>query len=281
MIFCWTVKLPEAIKPVSEDCSEKKNLSLMIIFISRAALATAANQNQNATLEWTMQKIRFKAQCETANKDKQGQDSPGPGVTHSQGDMAHYSPFAVGRELKRRGRCGGWAGVGVRACAVRRGETAQSNWRKKGAISNQVPSAAQLATGQNTSVIRSLLTISPKSLRTTVLICNRLGNKGRVGGGGGLPGTVLVSHPTLYTNFLIRTSSGTAHCGGQARTCESGRVPDHQISTARHRVTSCLPSHILSSTPLKLAPSVSPSPRSPSCPCPLPPPCPLPNFAQR
>lgn len=44
------------------------------------------------------------AQCETANKDKQGQDSPGPGVTHSQGDMAHYdSPFAVGWELERRG----------------------------------------------------------------------------------------------------------------------------------------------------------------------------------
>lgn len=58
------------------------------------------------------------------------------------------------------------------------------NGEKKGAISNQVPSAAQLATGQNTSVIRSLLTISPKSLRTTALICNRLGNKGRVGGRG-------------------------------------------------------------------------------------------------
>lgn len=44
------------------------------------------------------------AQCETTNEDKRGQDSPGPGVTHSQGDMAHYdSLFAVGRELERRG----------------------------------------------------------------------------------------------------------------------------------------------------------------------------------
>lgn len=126
-----------------------------------------------------MQKIRNKAQCETANKDKQGQDSPGPGVTHSQGDMAHYSPFAVGRELKRRGRGGdgkGWAGV---CCAKRR--QLSPNGEKKGAISNQVPSAAQLATGQSTSVIRSLLTISPKSLYTVALICNRLGNKGREG----------------------------------------------------------------------------------------------------
>lgn len=110
-----------------------------------------------------MQKIRFKAQCETANKDKQGQDSPGPGVTHSQGDMAHYSPFAVGRELKRRGRDGGCEGAG--GCVLYEEERQLSpNGGKKGAISNQVPSAAQLATGQNTSVIRSLLTIPPPNL---------------------------------------------------------------------------------------------------------------------
>lgn len=43
------------------------------------------------------------AQCETANEDKGGQDSPGPGVTHSQGDMAHYdSPFAKGWEHERQ-----------------------------------------------------------------------------------------------------------------------------------------------------------------------------------
>lgn len=78
-----------------------------------------------------MQKIRFKAQCETANKDKQGQDSPGPGVTHSQGDMAHYSPFAVGRELKRRGRDGGWEGVG--GCVLYEEERQLSpNGEKKG-----------------------------------------------------------------------------------------------------------------------------------------------------
>lgn len=51
------------------------------------------------------------AQCETANEDKRGQDSPGPNVTHSQGDMAHYdSPFAVGWEHKRQS--GGGVGVG-------------------------------------------------------------------------------------------------------------------------------------------------------------------------
>lgn len=221
-----------------------------------------------------MQKIRFKAQCETANKDKQGQDSPGPGVTHSQGDTAHYSPFAVGRELKRRGRDGGCEGVG--GCVLYEEERQLSpNGEKKGAISNQVPSAAQLATGQNTSVIRSLLTISPKSLRTTALVCNRLGNRG-AGEGGRVesPGHSSCLPSTLTTNFLIRTSSGTAHCAGQARSCESGRVPDHQISTARHRVTSCLPSHIFSSAPLnlrRLSLHLHVLPLAP-------PPCPLPTF---
>lgn len=95
------------------------------------------------------------AQCETANEDKQGQASPGPGITHSQGDMAHYdSCFALGRELKRQGEMG----VGVGVYEEERQLTPNG---EKRAISNQVPSAAQLATGQNTSVIRFLLTISP------------------------------------------------------------------------------------------------------------------------
>lgn len=51
-------------------------------------------------------------------------------------------------------------------CAVRSRGDSSVQMEKKAAISNHVPSAAQLATGQNTSVIRSLLTISPKSLRT-------------------------------------------------------------------------------------------------------------------
>lgn len=74
---------------------------------------------KNARVEWTMQKIGFKAQCVTANKDKRGQNSPGPPVTHSQGDMAHYdSPFAVGPNWKGEGGvgdgtgCAGWGGVG-------------------------------------------------------------------------------------------------------------------------------------------------------------------------
>lgn len=85
-----------------------------------------------------MQKIRFKAQRETANKDKQGQDSPGPGVTHSQGDMAHYSPFAVGRELKRRGRDGGCEGVG--GCVLyEEGRQLSPNGEKKGQLVTKSP----------------------------------------------------------------------------------------------------------------------------------------------
>lgn len=43
-----------------------------------------------------------RVKCGTANKDKQGQDSLRPGVTHSRGDMAHNdSPFAVGLELEK------------------------------------------------------------------------------------------------------------------------------------------------------------------------------------
>lgn len=68
--------------------------------------------------------------------------------------MAHYdSPFAVRWELERRG---GWGWVGV----YEEERQLTPNGEKR-AISNQVPSAAQLTTGQNTSVIRSLLTISP------------------------------------------------------------------------------------------------------------------------
>lgn len=45
----------------------------------------------------------------------QGQVSPGPGVTHSQNDMAHYdSPFAVGWEHRRR------EGEGQRVCEEER-----------------------------------------------------------------------------------------------------------------------------------------------------------------
>lgn len=51
------------------------------------------------------------------------------------------------------------AGGGGAAC-VWRGKTAHSNGEKR-AISNQVRSAAQFATGQNTSVIRFLVTIFP------------------------------------------------------------------------------------------------------------------------
>lgn len=99
------------------------------------------------------------AQCETANEDKQGQDSPGPGVTHSQGDMAHYdSPFAVGWELECRVGVG-WGGVGL----YEEERQLPPNGEKR-AISNQVPSTAQLATGKNTSVIRFLLMISPNLL---------------------------------------------------------------------------------------------------------------------
>lgn len=37
------------------------------------------------------------AQRGSANKDMRGQGSPGPGITHSQGDMAHYdSPLCWG-----------------------------------------------------------------------------------------------------------------------------------------------------------------------------------------
>lgn len=94
-------------------------------------------------------------QCETANEDKRGQESPGPGVTHSQDDMAHYdSPFAVGLEHKRE-RGEGRGGV---VCEEERQLTPNG---EKRAISNQVPSAAQFAMGQNTSVIRFLVTISP------------------------------------------------------------------------------------------------------------------------
>ncbi len=76
--------------------------------------------------------------------------------------MAHYdSPFAVGWELERRVG-GGVVGGGVGVYKEERQLT--SNGEKR-AISNQVPSTAQLATGKNTSVIRFLLTIS-QNLRT-------------------------------------------------------------------------------------------------------------------
>lgn len=72
--------------------------------------------------------------------------------------MAHYdSPFAVGWELERQRE--GWdGGFGVGVYEEERQLTPNG---EKRAISNQVPSATQLATGQNTSVIRFLLTISP------------------------------------------------------------------------------------------------------------------------
>lgn len=187
--------------------------------------------------------------------------------------MAHYSPFAVGRELKRRGRDGGCEGAG--GCVLYEEERQLSpNGGKKGAISNQVPSAAQLATGQNTSVIRSLLTIPPPNLCAQRRSSATGSGTGGLWGGRESPGHSSRLPSTLTTNFLIRTSSGTAHCAGQARSCESGRVPDHQISTARHRVTSCLPSHIFSSAPLnlrRLSLHLHVLPLAP-------PPCPLPTF---
>ena len=123
------------------------------------------------------------AQCETGNEDKRGQDSLGPGVTHSQGDMAHYdSLLPVGWEHERQnaGRGGavgrGWGSV-WRWC-VWRGKDSSLQMGGKRAISNQVPSAAQFATGQNTSVIRFHVTIYPKSACTVPSIGSRHENKG-------------------------------------------------------------------------------------------------------
>lgn len=73
-------------------------------------------------------------------------------------------------------------------------------------INNQVPSAAQFAMGQNTSVIRFLVTISPNHcaqicLKATGMIM--------------MKGVFSSCHPsTVSTNFkalLIRTNSDTAH----------------------------------------------------------------------
>lgn len=190
------------------------------------------------------------------NKDKQGQDSRGPGVTHSQGDTAHYSPFAVGRELKRRGRDGGRDGVG--GCALYKEERQlSSNGEKKGQLVTKSPVQPSWPQGRIPLWLDPFWPF-PLNLCAQTPLVHRLRNKWREGsregrrkrGREGLRESLghssrLPSTPS--TNFLIRTSSGTAQCAGQARSCESGLVPDHQIPTARHRVTSCLPSHIFSS----------------------------------
>ena len=128
------------------------------------------------------------AQCETGNEDKRGQDSLGPGVTHSQGDMAHYdSPLPVGWEHERQSAGTGCGGVGVRGgleMVCVKGERQLTPNGEKRAISNQVPSAAQFATGQNTSVIRFHVTIYPKPAGTVPSIGSRHENKG-----GSLPGS--------------------------------------------------------------------------------------------
>lgn len=103
--------------------------------------------------------------------------------------MAHYdSPFAVGWELERQGG----RGVGVGVYEEERQLTPNG---EKWAISNQVPSAAQLATGQSTSVIRFLLTISPKSSRTILSVGNRHENNE-----GSLPGSS--HHPSTQSTNL-------------------------------------------------------------------------------
>lgn len=56
------------------------------------------------------------AHCDSANKDMWGQGSPGPGVAHSQGDMAHwFSPVLEGRNSQGESELGEGAGGGKQA----------------------------------------------------------------------------------------------------------------------------------------------------------------------
>lgn len=88
----------------------------------------------------------------------------------------------------------GGEGVGVGVYKEERQLTPNG---EKRAISNQVPSAAQLAMGQNTSVIRFFLTIFPKSWRTMLSIGTRHENNE-----GSLAGSSR-RHSTLSTNFKL------------------------------------------------------------------------------
>lgn len=76
------------------------------------------------------------AHCDSANKDMWGQGSPGPGVAHSQGDMAHwFSPVLEGRNSQGESELGegAWGG-----------KQAYSKWGKM-TISTQVPNATRFS----------------------------------------------------------------------------------------------------------------------------------------
>lgn len=232
--------------PESEDGEQQKKKQRY--FYPQCCSCNSCKLNPKHSTGVDNAKDQFKASMWDCNKDKQGQDSPRPGVTHSQGDTAHYSPFAAGRKLKRRVRDGGRERVG--GCALYdEGGTAQSKWRKKRQLVTTSPVQPSWLQGRIPLWLDPFWPF-PQNLCTQRMLVHRLGNKWRGGGREGVtesPGHSSHLPSTPSTNFLIRTSSGAAHCTGQACSCESGRVLDHQISTARHRVTSCLPSHIFSS----------------------------------
>lgn len=129
-------------------------LSSLITTIIRTVNATPATTKKNLSLYSPCKRLNIRLNVRLKTRTSEANTALGLDVTHSQGDMAHYdSPFAEGWEHERQS----W-GVGGGVCEEERQLTPNGG---KMAISNQVPSAAQFATGQNTSVIRFLLTIFP------------------------------------------------------------------------------------------------------------------------